>query len=336
LSTGTQDAFATKLGSFSRLTVTTHAGSPVPNPAVNLGAQAAFTFDITNNGPDTAYDVNFQATVLANAGPSSLTSPPTGRITGGANGGTCQPAQSGSELVTCTIPSLASGGVASVEIDVTTDAATTPPVTLLQVAGSASANGTGASVTSPQQFVNVVDFSVSAGSPTPSATITAGQAVAIPVSFCPTSTFGYSGTITPTDTISPSMVTASTPTFTPTSVTLSGSSCQGTSLTIATVARPVTTGSLLRRSSFYATWLPIGGLSFLGLGIGAGRKRRRWLIGAVLSLIAGAILILPGCGSASTTTPTGGGTQPGTYYVTISGSAGTASSHTAVVKLQVN
>ena len=131
------------------------------------------------------------------------------------------------------------------------------------------------------------------------------------------------------------MVTATTPIFTPTSVTLSGSSPMSTQLSIATVPRPVNTGSLLRRRSFYAAWLPIGGLSLVGLGIGAGRKRRRWLVGAVLGLIAGVILLQPGCGSASTSTATPGGTQAGTYTITITGAAGTEASHTHQVTLIV-
>jgi hypothetical protein len=107
-------------------------------------------------------------------------------------------------------------------------------------------------------------------------------------------------------------------------------------LSIATVARPVVTGTLLRHGSFYATWIPIGGLSLVGLGLGAGRKRRRWLAGAVLCLIAGAVLSQSGCGSSSSSVSTGGGTQAGIYNITIIGSAGTGASHNTTVQLQVN
>ena len=107
-------------------------------------------------------------------------------------------------------------------------------------------------------------------------------------------------------------------------------------LSIATVARPVTTGNLLRHGSPYAAWLPIGGLSLVGLGIGAGRKRRRWLLGVVLGLIAGAMLLQSGCGSSSSNTTPSGGTQAGIYTITISGSAGTGASHNTQVQLQVN
>ena len=42
---------------------------------------------------------------------------------------------------------------------------------------------------------------------------------------------------------------------------------------------------------------------------------------------AGIILLLPSCGSASTSANTPGGTQAGTYIITITGSAGTGASH---------
>jgi hypothetical protein len=99
----------------------------------------------------------------------------------------------------------------------------------------------------------------------------------------------------------------------------------------------VTTGSLFRRGSFYAAWLPIGGLSLVGLGIGAGRKRRRWLAAVVLGLIAGAILLQSGCGGSSSSSVTpGGGTQAGTYSITITGSAGSGASHNFPVFLTVS
>jgi hypothetical protein len=226
--------------------------------------------------------------------------------------------------------------MATVEVDATPSATITPILSQLTLTGSANANNSGVTVeSSPAQYVNIVDFTIKATNYTPS--IIAGQTATIQVQFCPSNpNLGYSGTVTPSQTTSPSMVTATTPTFTPTTVPLSGSGCGTTALTVATVARPVTTGSLLRRGSFYATWLPIGGLSLVGLGIGAGRKRRRWLVGVVLCLLAAAILLQPACGGASTSTSTPGGTQAGPYYITVTGTAGTGAVHTAVVQLQVN
>ena len=321
---GPQDAFVTKIGAKSTLILTASSTSPAPSP-VAAGTQVAFTFNITNNGPDTATDVTFFATVPT----TGLASNPTAKVTSGS--GSCSAASGAT--IECIIPTLAMKGVGAVEVDVTPSI--TGNVTQVSVSGSASANG-GVIQGSISQQVNVVDFSIAP--PTPSAlTVKAGDpASIIQLKFCPTnSQLGYSATITPSQTTSPAMVTATTPVFNPTTVTLSGSACQITSLSIATVARPVTTGSLLRRSSFYAAWLPIGGLSLVGLGLGAGRKRRRWLAGAVLGVIAGAILLEAGCGSSSSSVSTGGGTAAGTYIVTITGSAATGASHSTFVTMTV-
>ena len=321
-----QDAFLSQLGANSVVTVTvsTSPVSPLPNP-VNAGTPVAFTFDITNTGTDKASLVTFFAFGWPTTG---LASTPTAKITSGGSG-SC-PLQV--SVFVCNIGTLAVNAVAKVEVDIT------PAIPVLNktitVSGNASANGGPVGATVTQPVVNVVDFSIAASTPAP---VVAGDpASIIQVKFCPTDTIlGYIATITPSQTTAPAMVTATTPTFNPTTVMLSGSSCQTTALSIATVARPVTTGSLLRRGSFYAAWLPIGGLSLVGLGLGAGRKRRRWLAGAVLCLIAGAILLQSGCGSSSSGIAPGGGTQPGTYTITIQGSAAAGAAHSTPVYLVV-
>jgi hypothetical protein len=338
---GPQDAFISRIGARSGLVVSVPTNSngqptsPSPNP-VPAGTQVAFTFDITNIGPDTASLVIFNATVPT----AGLASTPTAKVTSGS--GSCDAAQ-GATII-CDIPTLAvctttppPCSPAAVEVDVT------PSITThgsqVSVSGNAAANGATAGTTTVTETANVVDFSIT---PSPPATLTVNagdppSASTFKFNFCPTDTIlGYSATITPSQTTSPAMVTATTPTFNPTTVTLSGSGCQTTALSIATVARPVPVASLFRRGSFYAAWLPIGGLSLVGLGIGASRKRRRWLAGAVLCLIAGAILLQSGCGSSSSGVSTGGGTQAGTYIITVTGSAGTGASHNTQVKLVVN
>jgi hypothetical protein len=239
--------------------------------------------------------------------------------------------------IICTIPTLAAGASAQVEVEVTANATAFPPLLNMTVFGTAGANGSTNQI-SASATVKVVDFTVSCSTSTP--IITAGDTAAIQVVFAPAAqdgSAGYIATITPSDTISPSMVTSPTPTFNPINVPLSQTTTSGsTTLSIGTVARPVNSGSLLRRGSFYAAWLPIGGVSLIGLGIGAGRKRRRWLIGAVLGLVAGLILLLPSCGSSSNVATSTGGTLAGTYIITIEGSAGTGSSHSCQIDLTVN
>jgi hypothetical protein len=322
---GSPAAFVSQIGASSQLMLSNASTSPSPNP-VAAGTQVAFTFDILNMGPDNASDVNFYALLPI----TGLASNPAAKVTSGT--GTCGPV-SGNTIL-CNIPSLVDGGTGAVEVDVT------PSITgnyqnspTLSVSGQASANN-GPTQGIRSQSVPVVDFTISA-SPTRQ-TVNDGDTATIQVIFCPLNKGGYNATITPSQTTSPSMVTANSPTFNPTTVTLAGSACATTTLSIATVPRPVTTGRLLRRGSFYAAWLPIGGLSLVGLGIGAGRKRRRWLVGALLGLIAGIILLQPGCGSASSTNTTTGGTLAGQYTVSLVGSAGTGASHNYPVTVSVN
>jgi hypothetical protein len=328
---GPQAAFVSRLGAVSTLVVTYPTTSPSPNP-VAAGTQVAFTFDITNsnaNGPsDPVSDMVFTATVPATGNASS----PTAKVTSGS--GTCGTVEG--STISCFVQTLAVGAMATVEVDVTPIINPTPPTqepTQVTVSGSASANG-GPFVSAVSQQANVVDFSIQAQPGYQ--TVAAGQPATFSIQFCPTLTQrGYSGTITPSQTTLPSIVTSPSPSFLPTSVILSGSACGFTTLTIPTVARPVTTGSLLRRGSFYAAWLPIGGLSLIGMAIGSGRRRRRWLAGAILGLTVGIILLLPGCGSSSSATASQGGTAAGVYTITIEGSAGTGASHSQTVQLQV-
>lgn len=317
---GTQNAFVSKIGALSAIEVTVpkdskgNFTSPSPNP-VAAGTQVAFTFDLTNTGPDTATNVIFLATI-----PASGVGSQAAKVTSG--GGTCGGVIG--TTITCTIPTLAANAMAAVEVDLTpTIPIVKPQITVL---GAASANGGafGATVTQPNAIIS--DFAISA-TPT-SVTIAAGQSTAFVVSLIPQPT--YSGTISMTDSGLP---TASTGTFTSASVVLSGTGQVTTTLNITTTARQTITGSLLRGRLFYATWLPIGGLSLLGLGVGAGFKRRRWLAGAVLGLIAGMILLQSACGSSSSKTTTTG-TPAGTYSIVITGSNGSVS-HNKTVTLIV-
>ena len=329
---GTQNAFVSEVGAVSVLTVSKPTTSPSPNP-VAAGTQVAFTFDIINNGPDTASDVTFYAIVPT----TGLASNASAKVTSGS--GTCGPV-SGTTIV-CNIPTLTActnpcGVNAAVEVDVTPSI--TANVSQVPVSAYAVANGATSGSNTLSQQVDVVDFGISASTSTPS--INAGDTATILVNFCPTTASiaygGYSASITPSQSTSPSMVTATTPVFTPTPVVLSGTACATTTLSIATVPRPVSVSTLLRRGSFYAAWLPIGGLSLAGLGIGASRKRRRWLAAMVLGLIAGAVLLQSACGSSSTSTSPGGGTQAAFYTITITGSAATGASHNTQVQITVH
>ena len=329
---GPQDAFVSKIGATSALTISIPTSSPSPNP-VAAGTQVAFTFTITNTSPDVANLVVFNALGLPTSG---LASTPTAKVTSGS--GSCGTVQG--STISCNIPTLAVNATATVEVDLTPAVPVLPNNKTISISGNVSANGLPAGGAVAQPAVNVVDFTITA-SPA-SQTINAGDTASFTVIFTPNSSFGYNATITPSETTSPALVTATTPTFNPTTVTLSGSGQATTVLSIPTVARPVNTGSLFRHgplsasASRYATWLPIGGISLATLGLGLGRKRRRLLIATVLCLIVGTIVLQSACGSSSSTNTTAGGTQAGTYIVTINGSAGASAAHTFQVQLTVN
>jgi hypothetical protein len=76
-----------------------------------------------------------------------------------------------------------------------------------------------------------------------------------------------------------------------------------------------------------AMCIPVAGLTFIAIGMGAPGRRRP--MGAVFLLAVLALLILlPGCGGGGH--PPHGGTPPGTYSVTINETAGSIQHSTSV------
>ncbi len=325
---GTQDAFVTELGSSSSLALSISSGSPSPNP-LPAGTQGTFNFDITNNGPDPASNVTFQVTV-----PQSgvQTIPSAEVVSNGA--GSCTSGLTGT--IVCQVGSLAVGAKAQVAVFVTPSIPRVDPNETIGVTNAQAFANEGQASAKLSQSVSVTDFSLNAVVTNQGAQVIAGQLAVIDVTLMPDMNLGYNANVTMTLSSSPSMVTNPSPTFTINPVILAGTSAQGTVLNIQTVPRPVNSGSLFRHRAFYAAWLPIGGLSLVGLGMGAGRKRRRWIIGTLLGLLAGLILLQPACSSGSSAAQSGGGTQAGNYFITITASAGTGATHQTIVELTVN
>jgi len=325
------DGFITVVGNSSTISVTVQNGSPNPNP-VDVGQQATFTFNITNNGPNPASNIYFNVSIPA---ASVFTVIPTASVSQGS--GSCSSlTQTGQTVIPCLITYLAAGSTASVQAIVTpTSPLPTSPYPF-SVSCSLSVNGGAFNNCGLTQSDQAVDFVLMPPQPS-TLTVAAGGLATFVITASSASTQPpFNGTITFTQSTFPSIVTNGTPTFTPTSVTLdANSTSQTTTLSIQTVARPVSTGSLFRRTSFYAAWLPIGGLSLAGLGIGASSKRRRWIAGALLGLLAALILLQPACSSSSSNVSTNQGTQPGPYKITVTGSSSSNASHQIVLTLNV-
>lgn len=106
-----------------------------------------------------------------------------------------------------------------------------------------------------------------------------------------------------------------------------------------------TTGAAaaMHRSSgiFYAMWLPVVGLSLIGMRFSTANTRRRKLLGfLLLGIVMAALFFLPACGGSSSSGGGGGGcsgcTPAGSYTVTITGTDANSLTHSAQVTLTVN
>jgi len=103
---------------------------------------------------------------------------------------------------------------------------------------------------------------------------------------------------------------------------------QSRTLNITTQTRVTTPAGLLRsRSIFYAFWLPISGLAFVGVGVS---RRRRWMVGVSIVVILAFTVFQAACSSYSSSTATTAGTPAGTYTVTLNATSGTATRSTSV------
>jgi hypothetical protein len=298
---GTQDAFAAKLGPTVNLTVT-GGGPSVP---VNAGNQATFTYTITNKG-DSVAGVAFIDN-LANPGVTATF------VSASAAGGTC-PTSATNNTVICNIGVLNGGATAIVTVTLTP----TGPGTLgnsgtVIVAGSPFTASASASVK-----VNSYTLDVQP----PSVTVSAGN------------TATYTATVTPQGNYTAS-VSLSCPsglpsgtggcTFSTNPVTLSGSSPSSVQISITTTARTSTTAGVRHTGFFYVVFLPIGGLTLFGVGFGGKGSRRRQVVGLLLVLaVVGLIAMQPACSHSSSTT-INSGTPAGTYAVSVSATSGSYS-----------
>jgi len=212
--------------------------------------------------------------------------------------------------------------------------------------GGTCVNSDGASVPCPDAFITaystatVPDFAMSAttatavspGTPaTSTVTLTSLNAYASLVNLTCGVTGG--GSPAPTCSLSPTSATPANPGTTSTlTIATTGSS--------AALAHPA--------KFFYAMWLPITGMSLIGMAFSSARSRRKKLLGFLMVFVVmAALFLMPACGGGNSSGGGGGGgggstcsgcTPAGSYTVTVTGvGSDTASTtHTAIVTLTVN
>ena len=306
---GGYDAFVTKLGTASSLTITGSLQLGVNQVYISAGNPATFTYIVTNNGPDLATNI----TVTDDISVATTVVPLTFQSAGATSSGNCGGGATGT-TVSCSIPALQAGSTATVTIVLTP----TPN----SAGGSATFNGGTVSANAPSNTTpattsvsaKMSDFSISV-SPNSNAVPIAGGTASYQVQLFPNPVYASNISLTCSG-----LPPASSCGFSPASATLSSGPAAPV-LVITTTARPINTTAGLFSRHFYALWLPVPGLALLGLGVGSDRRRRR-MAGIVLLCVVLLLLVLQPACSSSTAQPPPSGTPAGTYPLTVTATSG--------------
>jgi hypothetical protein len=303
-----QDAFIAKIGPSLNFDITPPT---VSSSSVNAGNQFSLTYTIKNNG-DTTSNVTFTDNLSAGSGSAPVTF-----VSASASGGSC-PTTPTDNKVLCNLGTINGGSSTTVTVNLTPSGPGT-------IANSGTVSVGAFSKTAIAPAVTVNSFKL-----TPlktNNTVVAGNPATYPIQLTPLSVYTASISIACSSGL-PSSSTCS-PSTNP--VTLQNSSPSTVTLVIGTTPRVTTTAGLKPgRGLFYASWLPVTGLAFLGLSLGSGFKPGHRLMGGLLFLaLATLILLQPACsGHSSSTTTTG--TPAGTYTITVSATSGSFSQTTPI------
>jgi uncharacterized repeat protein (TIGR01451 family) len=311
---GGSDAIVGQVSSAASLGITGVISLGVGQSYISAGNQATFTYTLTNNGPDLANNI-----VVTDAIDLAHTGIPVTFVSGSLTGGPPCTGGSTSSLVTCTLPALQSGSTATMTIVLVPTVTSTNP----QTCGSATFNGgtviaTSSNNTTPASTsipANMSDFTLQV-TPATQTVQQAGDTARYQVLLTPCPVYGNPISLTVSDQLS-----ASSGTFSTNPITLAGSSPSSPVLSVSTTARPIVTPGAAQHLGM---WLAIPGLGIVGLCLGG--KRRRGTIATMLLLCALFLVVLPlpSC-SHSTVTPPTGGTQAGTFPLTVAATSGSDS-----------
>jgi hypothetical protein len=306
---GIPDAYVTKLG--PKLNFTVKGNAPTSN-SVNAGNQIAFNYQITNNG-DTTSNVAFTDNLSGGNGSAPVTF-----VSASVSGGSCASTPTDNKVI-CNLGTIKGGGATtSVTINLTPTGGGT-------VGNSGTLTVGSFSTTAVAPAVTVNTFKV--GALQSSNTVVAGNPASYTIQLTPLSQFTASISIS----CNSGLPASSTCTPSTTPVTLQGTSPSTVTLVISTTPRVTTTASnSAGRGLFYASWLPITGIAFLGIGVGRRFRPGRRVRGGLLFVVVGTLVLLqPACsGHSSSSTTTG--TPAGTYTVNVTASSGSFSQTTPI------
>ena len=274
---------------------------------MSAGNQVAFVYSITNTGDATA-GVAF----VDNLSSSGVTS---NFVSATATGGSCPTIPTNNQLI-CSIGTINGGQMATVTVNLTP---TTGPGNIgnsgqVIVAGSSFSQTASASA-----LVNTFTESITP----PSFTVTAGQPATYVVKITPQMVFTASVALSCSQGLPPGSTVGCVFSLNP--ILLPNASSQSLTLTINTTARTTTIVELRRLGPLYAALVPMGGLVFLGLGLGGVSARKRLLLVILgILLVAGLAGLQVACSGSSNSNNTVG-TPAGTYTVQVTATSGSYS-----------
>jgi hypothetical protein len=205
---------------------------------------------------------------------------------------------------------------------------------------SGACSGTGACTITMNTDQNVTanfitpDFSVSATALAP-ASVVAGQSAASTVSI--TSVSGFNSAVQFACSVEPAPALGPACSLNPSTATPAANGSASSTLTINTTAPTIALVAPAARAWLYAIWLPMGGLAWLGISFPSRSARKKMLAPLLFCslLVAGAVFQVSCGGQTSAEFHPRGGTPPGTYTITVTGTSGsTQHATTATLKVQ--
>jgi hypothetical protein len=307
---GPSDAFVSKLGPVLGMTMTA-TGTPSP---VGVGSQVSFAYKITNTGEFTN-GVTFTDQLPASGATF---------VSATASPGTCGAPSGTPPTVLCNIGTLNAAAIATVTVIVTPVAPTIPGGSVV-LGNSGSAGVGGSTLVNAAANVNVNDFRLDVAPAT--ATVPAGVPATFTATVTPSANNGFPGSVSLS--CGSGLPTGATCTLGSNNpIPNLNNGPQSSQLVINTTARVTTTTDLRHRVGTHAPldaiWLPVSGLTLLGVGVGGKLSgKRRLLMGLILGGFFVLVLFQAGCGSSSHSTTTTG-TPAGTYAVTVNATSGSA------------